>query len=433
MTASELQRKLLFYGFSDITDFLRDSPLNRYLYKNMLDYREICGIETPMIKLLNEIYFQCVRVGFDINPGEDLSDRYIDEAAWWLKSKPAAEMVFFFVWGIFKRKRKLTFGEECFIEHLNPLVLHSENKEMLEELFMDMQSKDVKVPDQFAPMIYPTVAAIPIQTKFDTSFFKCLVRTYSKGNPRGVKYHPLPNCWMELTDNYSHPLIEKYVKLYNGVDDRLALLERIERSCPRRLYKKHKEFFTGLRMHIESGQVVYRALRDDEVNNKHEWVDVEVFGMAESLNIYTNELKNIAEQYKQERDEARKQCEEQRKTYEMQMTRLGAKYESAVKELEQTTREKEMVEEERQEPALLVSEMASHVMERFSKSSAEEFITMFYRLALRHGNLDETACNMIDRIIPVILQRGSNQKYIFEKDVHQVNINSEVENKHEEK
>lgn len=432
MIASELHRKLLFYGFSDITDFLRNSPLNRYIYKNMLDYREVCGIETPMIKLFNEVYFQCVRVGFDSNPGENLYDRYIDEAAWWLNSKPAAEMVFFFVWAIFKMKRKLSFGEECFVEHLNPLVLRSDNKEMLEELVMDMKAKDVKVPDQFAPMIYPAVAAIPVQSTFGDGVFNGISRLIHRLSPKGFNYHPKANCWMELTDNYSHPLIEKYVKLYNAVDDRLALLECIEQSCPRRLRKKHKEFFTGLRMHIESGQVVYRALRDDEVNNKHEWIDVEMFGVTESLNIYTNELKNIAEQYKQERDEARKQSEEQRKTYEMQMARLGAKYESAVQELEKTEREKDQVKEVPRELALTVSEMATHVMERFSKPGAEEFITMFYRLALKHGNLDETTCNMIDRIIPTILQRGTlNQTFEFH-DSNQVNINSEVENKYSE-
>ncbi len=429
MTASELHRKLLFYGFVDITDFLRDSPLNRYLYKNMLDFREACDIKTPMVKLFNEIYFQCVRVGFDINPGEDLTERYINEAAWWLNSKVAAEMVFFFVWAIFRNKRKLSFGEECFVEHLNPLVLHSENREMLEELVMDMRAKDVKIPDQFVPMIYPSVAAIPILTKFDTDWINRLVREVFRLKPQEFDYYPKANCWMELTDGYSHPLIEKYVKLYNDVDDRLALLERIEQSCPRRLYKRHKDYFTGLRMHIESGQVVIRSLRDDEVNNKHEWIDIESFGETESLNIYTNELKNIAEQYKQERDEARKQCEEQRKTYEMQMTRLEAKYESAVKKMKQTTREKQLIEKVRQEPSLMVSEMAAHVMERFSKVGAEEFITMFYRLSLMHGNLDERTCNIIDRIIPSILQRDATKQTFNFGDIGQVNINSEVKNK----
>ncbi len=434
MTAPELRRKLLFYGFTDITDFLTNSPLNRYLYKNMLDYREICNIETPMIKLFNEIYYQCVRVNFDINPGEDLSSRYINESAWWFRSKIAAEMVFFFVWAIFKNKRKLSFAEECFVEHLNPLVLHSDNKEMLEELVMDMRAKDIKVPDQFAPMIYPVVKAIPIQTKFDTEFTNRIDRFISRFSLKDNYYYPQANCWMELTDNYSHPMVEKYVKLYSDVDNRLSLLFRIESSCPKRLYKKHKEFFNGFRMHIESGQVVYQVICEDEIDSRHEWIEVEQLGMSEHINIYSNELKNIAEQYKQERDEARKQNEEQRKTYEMQMTRLEAKYESAVKELEATTKEIAAAEEKPQELVLAVNEMATHVMERFSKPAAEEFITMFYRLSLKHGNLDESVCNMIDRIIPTILQRGgTHQTFNFERDVHQMNLNTQVENKYNEK
>ena len=36
MTASELNRLLLFCGHSEVADFLNDSPLNRHLYKHFL-------------------------------------------------------------------------------------------------------------------------------------------------------------------------------------------------------------------------------------------------------------------------------------------------------------------------------------------------------------------------------------------------------------
>lgn len=36
MTSSELNRKLLFRGHREVTDFLRNSPLNRCLYKRFL-------------------------------------------------------------------------------------------------------------------------------------------------------------------------------------------------------------------------------------------------------------------------------------------------------------------------------------------------------------------------------------------------------------
>lgn len=48
MTASELQRKLLFYGHNDVTEFLQNSPLNRYLYKKIIECRETDNVTTVL-------------------------------------------------------------------------------------------------------------------------------------------------------------------------------------------------------------------------------------------------------------------------------------------------------------------------------------------------------------------------------------------------
>ena len=37
MTPSGLHRQLLFYGYDEVTDFLKNSPLNRHIYKKYLD------------------------------------------------------------------------------------------------------------------------------------------------------------------------------------------------------------------------------------------------------------------------------------------------------------------------------------------------------------------------------------------------------------
>lgn len=428
MTASELQRKLLFYGYSDVTKFLQNSPLNRYLYKQILDCQESIGVYIPEVTLFNEIYFQCVRVGFDINPGYNISWRYIEEECWWLQSRRAAEMVFVFVWAMLTMKRTLTFNENCFLEHLAPhLSQNSKNRNKFKELIRDMKENNIKVPDQFAPMSYPVVAAIPIEANVMRSLMYSFVRATSSLlswlRDSEFSYKPLSNAWMELTDDYSHAWIEMYVKLYPTTEDRLTILERIETSMPRRVRKKHKDFLHGLRIHIESGQVVYRVLRDDEMKNRQEWIEVENFGLKEALNPYTNELENIANQYKQERDEARRLCEEQKKTYEMELARMEAKYERAVKELEDTTKTEETVEKTTSELALTVSEMAAHVKERFSKAGAEEFITMYYRLAIKHGNLDEGTCKIIDEIVPAVIQRDVIRQTIEIPQAGQVNIN----------
>ena len=429
MNASELQRKLLYWGYTDLTDYLRNSPLNRYLYKQMLDYKEKFSIETPIITLFNEIYYQCVRVGFDSNPGENIHGRYLKEEEYWLKSKAAAEMVFLFVWAMFKRKRKLSFNEECFFEHLNPLVQHSDNKGLIEGILKDMQEKDIKVPDQFAPMHYP-VASIPIQkTPEHNSIFRRLRRFIHRVLQPGDRYIPSGNSWLSLTDNYSHALIERYVKLYTSVDDRLALLDHIEHSCTRKQHKRHEDFFLGLRMHITSGQIVYKVVREGE--EPTDWVESGMIGAQELLNPYTNELQNIAEQYKQERDELQQLSEDQKKAYDLQLARLEAKLAELKNERNQLAHQpvsKEPGKDNPKELVLTLNEVATHVKERFSKSGADEVSTMLYHMAIEHGILEEDTFKLIDGIVPAVLRRDVPQTRIDIPYAGLVNINPQEVN-----
>lgn len=69
MNASELSRQLLFYGYDEVTDYLKNSPLNRYIYKKFLTILPEYGITVPLVTMFNEIYYQCVRVNYDGMPG----------------------------------------------------------------------------------------------------------------------------------------------------------------------------------------------------------------------------------------------------------------------------------------------------------------------------------------------------------------------------
>lgn len=293
MNASELNRKLLYYGHNDVADYLQNSPLNRYLYKQILNNRDSSN-KSSVVTIFNEIYYQCVRVAFDINPGENLMHRYIEEEIWWLKSRNDAVLVFFFVWMLLKAKRTLTFNEECFLESLTSILKKSENVEdSLEALLRDMKENDIKVPDEFAQMRYPVVKAIPVQSGDNSALIKKvageskkMVKSFINIISPENDYQPNPNAWMELTDNYSHAWIEKYAKLYPDTNDRLAILERIECSIPRSQRKKHEDFFVGLRMHIESGQVVYKALRDEDMDNVKEWIEVGIRGTGTFIHTF---------------------------------------------------------------------------------------------------------------------------------------------------
>ena len=83
MNASELNRKLLYRGYDDMADYLRNSPMNRTIYNLILEYGPE-KIESPMLSIFNEIYYQCVRINYDGQPGVELASRYLDEEAEWL-------------------------------------------------------------------------------------------------------------------------------------------------------------------------------------------------------------------------------------------------------------------------------------------------------------------------------------------------------------
>lgn len=66
-------------------------------------------------------------------------------------------------------------------------------------------------------------------------------------------------------------------------------------------------------------------------------------------------------------------------------------------------------------------------------TSANEFMTMCYRLFLRHGIVvDEETAQLLDGIEEAICLREVQRQTFNIHEPHQVNFNSEVENKYNE-
>jgi len=291
-----------------------------------------------------------------------------------------------------------------------------------EELLQDMKENDIEVPDEFAPMVYPVVEDIPMLVESDNGCCYICSTILMALRPFLRKYCSRINPWMELTDNYSYAWIEKYVYLYSTKDSRLALLDRIEASMYREQKKKKVKLLRKLRSRITRGQMLNPVLYEKDLQDHHEPDNVEMNSMSEMLNLHIDDLKNLIKQYKQEYDDALAQCEEQKKTYERKLALLKANYESIIKELEEKIKPGEVGKCVKDELAFPVVEMLDHVKERFSKAAAEEFITMYYRLALKFGKLDEKTCEMIDGIIPAIILREKSQNVIDIASAGQVNI-----------
>lgn len=94
---------------------MRNSPLNRFIYKQLLTVRQQYNIDIPILTLLNEVYYQCVHIQNDRTPGEDIEKRFLEEGVEWLGSRDATMVVFVIAWALFLRKRNLTFHEDVFL------------------------------------------------------------------------------------------------------------------------------------------------------------------------------------------------------------------------------------------------------------------------------------------------------------------------------
>ena len=208
MNASELNRKLLFHGQHEVTDYLRNSPLNRFLYQEFLVILSTSGIDVPVVKLFDEIYYQCVRIHYDVNPGIDLGRRYWAEEEAWLQSSEGAQLVFCAVWALLSGDRKRPFHEDCFLHVLAPYLRNSAFCHFAEELAQKLHEYKIKVPERFPVMTCPVSEIFPeftLTVEQEKSFWG-----YSDPQ-RDITMSTWRRTWANVTCNYAHSVIEKYV------------------------------------------------------------------------------------------------------------------------------------------------------------------------------------------------------------------------------
>jgi len=439
MTASELHRKLLFCGYDDLTDFLRNSPLNRYVYKRLLVMNSVFNDKLPIVKILNEIYYQCVRVRYDSNPGVDINKRYIEESAEWLGSREEADLVFFFVWVLMRLKKKLSFQEECFIDRLTPVVLHNDSKEMAEEMLMHMIEQDLTILDEFSAMPSP-INDIPyfVGTGEDSPQIKN-VRDFvlSLYYPVVLALESPKNIWRQLTNNYSHSAIENYIKLYENANDQNQLLERIEISCPKKEKVKHKEFFQKLQARIINGEFQPK----NRVEKLDKTVIDESFGTPGTVEYNENlvrQLNDLNEVHKRERDDMVRLYNEQKTDYEKQIMRLESHHKAEIEKLQEQLDWKTQEAARTATPILpslteptgeyfTIEDQIAFVKEKFSKPNADAFSYMIYHLAVDKKILDENLFRLVDSIDTAIRERDAKNQ-INIQEAGQVNLHSQVEN-----
>lgn len=448
MTASELHRKLLFYGYDEVTDYLMNSPLNRHVYKLLLDLLSKHQVEVPMVKLFNEIYFQCVRVNYDGNPGMDVNIRYIDECSRWLNSQPAAEVVFATVWAILKNKR-IDFLEECFVDQLSPYVKKSDFFYYGEQLRQDLRG--ITIPDTFPTLTCP-VASLPEPPKINEepgSFVSIIQDVFNEKSSYEVQMDKLREynkAWKTVTCNYSHAVIEKLLRLYATPADQLKLVDRIEGSFSKKERISQAVFIKDMVGKINTGNFGPDSPTAPQYDNPMGLPPDEYAEYRHNLAL-NNAVDEEEEESKEEeltrRCEAlQRQMEEMRSGHETEIALLEAKHEAELSELKaklkagakpQAKPAKPADKAAQGKPAFLIDEMIEYVKEKYSTSSANEFATMCYRLYLRHGKVvDEATASLLDGIEEAVRIREAQRQVLNIHDPHQVNINSDVDNKYNE-
>lgn len=214
-TSSELHRKLLFCGHTELTDFLQNSPVNRYIYKMIIAYDST----VPALAILYEVYYQCIRVQSDGNSGEDVSRRYIDEDCEWLGDDDAIMMVFCLVLALIERKVRVSENKQCWMQHIRSCLEGHRHMSAYNGFVAYMFGKDYHSPYEFKSKSCPIdEILVRIDLEYNFSLLK-----WGKVKARlnmSVKNSAFDfNPWRKVTDNFSPNTILWYVKLYKTRED----------------------------------------------------------------------------------------------------------------------------------------------------------------------------------------------------------------------
>ena len=435
MNASELNRLLLFHGQNDVTDFLRSSPLNRFLYKKLLGVLSASGIAVPAVKLFNEIYYQCARVNYDGMPGVDVGRRYWSEAAGWMDSPEGAQLVFCAVWAVLGLKRSHTFHEECFLGALVPYLRNSVYARFAEGLAGELRLSGISVPDRFPVMTCPVseiVAAFTLTKEQAKGFwgYEDPARLIVEDAWRGT--------WAKVTCDYSPSVIEQYVRLYADQEDQLKLIACMKAPLYPKKHPAQRQFLTDLGQRIATGgfdpeehPLLQPAVSPDTETKECGGfrLDLGLDGTEGSRNL------DMAMRYREERDALVAQVEEMRKAHAMELARREAEYKAEI-ELLREDNEKLIRWPSKKGPrpsgrprrgsdvlVFSLHDVVSHVKERFSRSGGEEVCTMLYRFAVEYGSLSEETFKQIDSIMPAIMKRDHPHQTFEFPHVTQFNNN----------
>lgn len=411
-SASELRRIMLFNGYSDVTDYLKNSPINRWIYKDLLTLLPAEGIEVPVVKIFREIYYQLVSIPLDKHPGVDIGKRYLDESSAWLSSASAAQLVFCTVEAMLKRKEELTFAEEIFLEQLQPLIAGSKFKSVGKGLIDYMESVGIFTPGVIEPMPI-NVLDIPYEyctpRRVEHSFLESIKMALGF---KVRKSEETGNPWMVITDNFSFDRIEWFIKLYKTAMEQESLLDLMQDSCTESDLIHYAITIQDLRRLIQHGMydpVAFRAAVGDTADE----VADSLLGDSVAAGVDDSVTAEVADSV------TAGVADSVTAGVDGDSLSGGEADDSVTLGMLDDSVTLGMLDDLK----LSVSEMIEIVKERFSKSGADEFYGMISNLAVKHGWMNESLWKMIDGIVPAVIERDKPRQTVRIPHAAQVNIN----------
>lgn len=379
MDASQLSRHLLYYGYDDVADHLKKSPLNRHLYKVLIELLPKSQIKVPFLTLFNEIYYQCAHVNFDGSPGVDIEQRYLAEEEAVLQSKKAAYLVFSIVFGLLSDKPHSTFEENCFLRALAPYIQGCEYEQLALSIPQDLRYQGIAIPEVFPTLTCPIIG-LPRFLKDEANRALCwaLIEAdeldVGKYEKELRKVEEFCVSWAGVTGNYSHIVIEKLLHLYEKPEDQLSLLRIIDASCSDSISAKLSYYFMQLENRIREGGFQPETIPSTE--------PVVLFAEDNCQHPYA------------EKHESQQFVEHEQKTVE------------------------------HDEIAFKLTEMVDYVKKKFSKSAASEFSTMCYSMIVKSNKtIDDETAELLDGIDVAIISRDANHQAFYLPNVQQFNNN----------
>lgn len=406
MNASELHRKLVYCGYSDLSDYLKDSQLNRYLYEMLLDMKNSGELDNPILTIFNELYYQCTRVQFDSRPGDDLKRRYIGECTYWLHSAHDARLVLSIVWTFYALRGVYSFEEECFYKNITPLIREGKN-DLCDRIYSEMNNLAIPFPRDFKPMPVPAADIPSYVIRAEVNPITILTKMF--------KVEDTPsNPWEAITNGFTHKAVERYVYLYSNPADQLTILDRIIEACDS---KRHENYLHELHKKIAS-------------EGKKEGIKrVAASSNVDELKV---QLKQREEEYENQLTATKKQYDELidsiKATYDKEIGSLRSQIEQ-LKSTQEAAESKADAVPEPQKPSLTVEAMIDHVKQKFSKQGAEDFRDMYWHfVGCEQLGFDQHLARLMDGIRDAIMERDKTQLKIDIDHVDNFNNNPQAVN-----